>query len=63
MPGVTKNLRNHEVTTASGKDVKDTMMIKGEAKNSAAFTMKNSMKEYSSGPMKKGPMGGKPSHG
>ena len=63
MPGITKNLRNAEITTSSGKDVKDTMQIKGEAKSSAAFNMKNSMKEYASGSMQKGAMGGKPSHG
>ena len=61
MPGKA-GLRNAEVTTSSGKDVRDTMQIKGEAKNSRAFSMKNSMKEYESGSQKKGAMGGKPSH-
>ena len=62
MAGVKGGLRNAEITTSSGKDVRDTMQIKGEAKNSAAFNAKNSMKEYVSGSGQKGATGGKPSH-
>ena len=62
MAGVKANLRDCEITSGSGKEVKDTMMIKGEAKKSAAFEMKNSMKEYSSASTQKGQLGGKPSH-
>lgn len=61
MAGQKSNLRTLEVTTSSGKDVKDTSMLKGEAKPSAAFRETNQTKEYSSGSSGaagKGPLGG-----
>lgn len=56
----TPDVRNLTVDTGSGKDVKQTSMLKGEAKESGAFTEKNVTKEYSSGSSGKGsgPWGG-----
>lgn len=51
------NVRDMVVTTSSGKDVKDTSMLKGEAKDSLKGT--NETKQYeTSGSAKKGPLGG-----
>lgn len=48
------------VSTDSGKDVKSTNQLKGEAKESAAFKETNKTTEYSSGSSGKGsgPWGG-----
>ena len=56
------NLRTMVITTSSGKDVKDTKQISGEAKDS--LSGKNELKEYttSSSPTGSGPWGGLPSH-
>lgn len=55
------NPRTMTVTTASGKDVKDTQQLKGEAKDS--LSGKNVTKQhYNSGPAAPGPHGGKPSN-
>lgn len=60
MADIPKNLRNMVVTTSSGKDVKQTSMLKGEAKVSSAERESNETKEYSSGASGKGsgPWGG-----
>lgn len=60
MSDVPKNLRNLVVTTASGKDVKQTSQLKGEAKVSTAERQSNETKEYVSGASGKGsgPWGG-----
>ena len=50
------NLRNMVVTTSSGKDVKDTMQLKGEAKDS--LSGKNETKEYHTGSTSMGKLGG-----
>lgn len=55
-----KNIRTMTVSTDSGKDVKSTNQLKGEAKESAAFKETNKTTEYSSGSSGKGsgPWGG-----
>lgn len=62
MAGVKGNLRNMVVTMNSGKDVKDTKMLNGEAtKDSLSGT--NSMAEYTtSGGVEKGALGGQDKH-
>lgn len=57
MNGV-KNLRNMEITTESGKDVKDTQQLKGQAHQTPAQRDKNVMKQYEKGAAKKGALGG-----
>lgn len=53
----TKNLRTMKITTSSGKDVKDTMQLKGEAKDSLKGT--NTTEQYTtSGGVPKGALGG-----
>jgi hypothetical protein len=55
------NLRTMEVTTSSGQDVRDTNMLKGEAKDS--LSGKNTTKEYTtSGGAKTGKLGGENSN-
>ena len=57
----TKNLRNMVITTGTGKDVKDTQMINGEGKFSAAQNDTNDLKQYEkSGNGFSGPYGGLP---
>lgn len=58
----TPNLRTMVITTGSGKDVKDTKQLSGEAKDS--LSGKNELKEYSTSgsPTGPGPWGGLPSH-
>jgi hypothetical protein len=51
--------RNKTYTTGSGKDVKSTKQIKGEASDS--LTGKNETKEYTTGGFEKGKLGGMPS--
>ena len=60
MAGQASNLRTASFTTASGKNVKDTEQLKGEAKASPAFKETNTTTEYSSGSSGKGagPWGG-----
>jgi hypothetical protein len=48
------------VTTNSGKDVKDTSQLKGEAKDS--LSGKNETKQYHTGSHAAGKLGGMPSH-
>jgi len=56
-----KNLRTAVLTTSSGKDVKDTKMLSGEAKDS--LSGKNTTTEYttSGGIKSMGPWGGEKS--
>jgi len=57
----TPNLRKMTVTTSTGKDVKDTKQLSGEAKNSLSGS--NSTTQYgNSGGVDKGSLGGLPSH-
>jgi len=59
MAGQKTNLRTASFTTSSGTDVKSTMQLKGEAKESAAFKEKNTTTEYvSKGAKGEGPWGG-----
>lgn len=53
----TQNLRNMTPSMESGKDVKDTKMIKGEATKDS-LTGKNVMKEFRTSAPPKGKMGG-----
>lgn len=53
-----KGLRNKEVTTGSGKDVKDTSMLSGQARRTKAEMAKNETKEYTTGKPKHGNIGG-----
>jgi len=55
----TDNLRTMEITTSSGKDVKDTKQLSGEASDS--LTGKNVTKEYTTGSTSTGKLGGMPS--
>ena len=50
-----KDPRKMTVTSTSGKDVRDTTQLKGEAKESAAFLETNKTDRYSSGASGKGP--------
>lgn len=54
------NLRTMSVTTNSGKDVKDTSQLKGEAKDS--LSGKNDTKQYHTGSHAAGKLGGMPSN-
>lgn len=54
------NLRTMSVTTSSGKDVKDTSQLKGEAKDS--LSGKNDTKQYHTGGTSPGKLGGMPSN-
>jgi len=55
-----KNLRTMEVTTGSGKDVKDTNQLKGAATQTAAEKSMNSTTEYgTAGSTGGGNLGGK----
>ena len=58
-----QNIRTMTITTGSGKDVKDTNQLKGEAKDS--LSGKNETKEYttSGSPTGGGPWGGLPNRG
>ena len=51
-----KNIRNMKVTTGSGKDVKDTEMLKGEAKPTKKAT--NETEQYTTGKTAMGSLGG-----
>lgn len=56
------DLRNMEVTNKTGKDVCDTTMLKGEAKDSLSGT--NVLKQYTtSGDAAPGATGGMPNYG
>lgn len=56
----TENLRTMEITTSSGKDVKDTKQLSGEAKDS--LHGKNDVsKEYTCPAPSEGKLGGMPS--
>lgn len=54
-----ENLRTAVWTTSSGKDVKDTQQLKGEASDS--LSGKNETKQYTTGSTPIGKTGGKPS--
>lgn len=56
------NIRTMSVTTSTGKDVKDTQQIKGEAKDS--LSGKNETTQYSTAGsgFEKSNLGGLPSH-
>ena len=56
-----KNIRDMEVTTSSGKDVKDTEMLSGEAEVTSAEKATNAVKQYETGSTDKGALGGMPS--
>ncbi len=58
---MTKNLESAVITTESGKDVKDTSQLSGQAKgNTAAQTASNSPTKYSTGSFPKvGELGGR----
>lgn len=53
------NLRDLVITTSTGKDVKDTKQLSGEAKDS--LTGKNDLKQYETSGGCSGPYGGLPS--
>lgn len=61
MPKAPFDAYTGKVTTSSGKDVKSTDMLKGEAKESKAFNEKNVTTVYTTGATVKGPFGGTPS--
>jgi len=54
-----KNLRDMEVTTGSGKDVRDTDQLSGEAKDSLSGS--NLLRQYETSGFDKGKLGGMPS--
>lgn len=56
----TSDVRNMTFTTSSGKDVKDTKMLKGEAQDS--LTGKNTTKPDSRAGIDGGKKGGLPTH-
>lgn len=56
MPDI-PNLRTMTVSTGSGKDVTETSMLKGEAKDSLSGT-NNTGKNYTSDKIEKGKLGG-----
>lgn len=53
-----KNIRTMEVTTESGKDVTTTKQLSGDSHCTAAFKDKNVTKQYTTGAIKKGALGG-----
>lgn len=53
------NLRDMTVTTSSGKPVSQTKQLSNGAKPTKAWTSKNVTKEYTTGGMSHGPLGGK----
>lgn len=53
------DIRNATITTSSGKDVKDTKQLSGEASDS--LSGKNETKEYKTGGSSPGKLGGMPS--
>ena len=55
-----KNLRTMVITTSTATDVRDTSMLKGEAKDSLTGSNKTEQ-YYASGDASPGPYGGKPS--
>lgn len=54
-----KNLRNMEITTASGRDVTDTKQLSGEAHETPAQRDKNAQKQYTTSGPKKSGLGGR----
>lgn len=53
-----ENLRKKEVTTASGKDVRDTSQLSGSAKRTSAEGEKNETTQYTTKGSAPGPYGG-----
>jgi hypothetical protein len=54
------NLRDMKVTTGSGKNVKETSQLSGEAKEGKRFSEQNVTTEYSTGAAPAaGPLGGR----
>ncbi len=60
MDKVQSDLRDYDPSTSSGKDVKDTDQISGQAKPTAAWKSKNSTTQYttSGAGNSSGPLGG-----
>lgn len=56
-----KNIRNLEVTTSSGTDVKDTDQLSGLAKEGPQMRETNEVIQYTTGTTQMGMLGGKPS--
>lgn len=54
-----ENLRTSTYSTSSGKDVSQTKQLSNGAKSVKAGSEKNSTKEYTTGGMNYGPLGGK----
>lgn len=59
MPGGPKDVTAATFTTSSGTNVKNTSMLKGEAKRSSVENEKNSTTEYVTPSKVSGPFGGK----
>lgn len=57
--GRSGNLRDATYTTSSGKDVKDTDMLKGEASEKKDMKSSNSTSQYETGKSSMGALGGK----
>jgi hypothetical protein len=55
---MTPNLRTLKVTTSSGKNVKDTDMLRGAAEETKAEKERNEMRQYDVGGAPKGDLGG-----
>jgi hypothetical protein len=63
MPNMPKSVRNMTVTTESGKDFRDTMVVSGSAKKTSAESATNVTTQYApSGGNRKPPLGGKNSN-
>lgn len=56
-----KNIRKMTITTETGKDVKTTSMLSGEAKPTKSWKETNETSQYSTGSVSKGALGGHPS--
>jgi hypothetical protein len=52
------NLRNMTITTESGKDVTNTQQLSGQAHETPAQKDTNETKQYTTGALKKGTLGG-----
>lgn len=53
------NLRTMKVDSGSGKDVRDTSQLKGEAKKTSAEGAKNETTQYTTGSTSMGSLGGR----
>lgn len=52
------NIVDFTPSMSSGKDVRDTQQISGEAKKSSTWSAKNETKEYTTAAIKPGKLGG-----